>query len=83
MYNIYYQPVAQCFNYCSDMFWPQFMAIFSEHMSFFFIFVAYMSTSLISCIEVGSWKGLGVNWFELAQSPRTDFDVGILDNAMT
>lgn len=44
--------------------------------------VACMSTYLVSCIEVDSWKGLGVNWFELAQSPRTDFDVGILDNAV-
>jgi len=45
------------------------------------MFVAYLSTYLVSCIEVGSWKGLGVHWFELAQSPRSDFDVGILDNA--
>jgi hypothetical protein len=57
------------------------MAIFSEHISFL-MFVTYMSTYLVSRIEVGSWKGLGVNWFELAQSPRTDFDVGILDNAV-
>jgi len=63
------------------MFWPQFMAIFSEHISFF-MFIAYMSTYLVSCFEVGSWKGLGVNWFELAQSPGTDFDGGILDNAI-
>jgi len=62
MYNIYYQLVAQCFNYCSDMFWPQFMAIFSEQISFL-MFVAYMSTYLVSCIEVDSWKGLDVNWF--------------------
>ena len=63
------------------MFWPQFMANFSEHISFL-MFVACTSTYLVSCIEVGSWKGLGVNWFELAQSPRTDLDVGILDNAV-
>jgi hypothetical protein len=63
------------------MFWPEFMAIFSEHISFL-MFVAYMSTYLVSYIEVGSWRGVSVNWFELAHSPRTDFDVGILDNAV-
>jgi hypothetical protein len=57
------------------------MAIFSEHISFL-MFVGYMSTYLVSWIEVGSWKGLGVNWFELAQSPRTDIDIGILDNVV-
>lgn len=34
-----------------------------------------------SCLEIGFWKGLDVNWFELAWSPRTDFCVDTLDNA--